>query len=292
MVLSDTHDFRFEDYPGQDFRQGLPKIDVLLHCGDLTQCGGIPSFKKALRMLGSIEADLKLVIAGNHDLELDKDYQATHLDEEDLVEEHDEAMDVWTGKAAEEAGVVFLSEGTYTFILKNGAKLTVYASPYKPEFCDWAFSYEHNLDRFNGDEDVDHDRGIQSIAENPVPSFPNIDIMMTHGPPKNILDECPQGHQGCDDLLRAASRAKPRLHCFGHIHESYGAAMITWQSNGAFVAEGMAASRTKDARHMLLSETNGLVFGTNTLMINAAIMTDNNEPLNLPWIVVIPLPRN
>ncbi|KAL9076422.1 MAG: hypothetical protein Q9157_003683 [Trypethelium eluteriae] len=183
MVLSDTHNFSFEDYPGQDFRQGLPKIDVLLHCGDLTQCGGISSFKRALSMLGSIEADLKLVIAGNHDLELDKDYWATHLDEGDLVEEHDEAMDVWTGKAAKEAGVVFLSESTHTFILKNGAKLTIYASPYTPEFCDWAFPYEHNLDRFNGDEDVDHDRGIQSIAKNPVPSFPNIDIMMTHGPP-------------------------------------------------------------------------------------------------------------
>ncbi|KAF2233888.1 hypothetical protein EV356DRAFT_524278 [Viridothelium virens] len=271
MVLSDTHNFSFEDYPGQDFRQGLPKIDVLLHCGDLTQCGGISSFKRALSMLGSIEADLKLVIAGNHDLELDKDYWATHLDEGDLVEEHDEAMDVWTGKAAKEAGVVFLSESTHTFILKNGAKLTIYASPYTPEFCDWAFPYEHNLDRFNG-------------------------------------------RQGCDNILRATSRAKPRLHCFGHIHEGYGATRITWQSDGAFdlhegiraryldwillheqhqfVAENLVTTPTKDARHMLLSEANGLEFGTNTFMVNAAIMTDNNEPLNLPWVVLIPLPQN
>jgi Icc-related predicted phosphoesterase len=54
--------------------------------------------------------------------------------------------------------------------------------------------------------------------------------MMTHGPPKGILDECEQGNMGCENLLRAARRARPRLYCFGHIHEGYGSKLITWDT--------------------------------------------------------------
>jgi len=51
--------------------------------------------------------------------------------------------------------------------------------------------------------------------------------MMTHGPPKGILDEYEQGNMGFENLLRAARRARPRLYCFGHIHEGYGSKLIT-----------------------------------------------------------------
>lgn len=36
--------------------------------------GGVSSSRKALEMLGCIDAELKLVISGNHDLELDTSY--------------------------------------------------------------------------------------------------------------------------------------------------------------------------------------------------------------------------
>ncbi|KAL2045200.1 hypothetical protein N7G274_002282 [Stereocaulon virgatum] len=35
---------------------------------------------------------------------------------------------------------------------------------------------------------------------------------------------------GCPDLFRAICHARPRLHCFGHIHEAW-ARLITWQKN-------------------------------------------------------------
>jgi Icc-related predicted phosphoesterase len=47
---------------------------------------------------------------------------------------------------------------------------------------------------------------------------PDTDILVTHGPPRNVLD-C---GQGCPALRRAVIRVKPRLHCFGHIHTEYG----------------------------------------------------------------------
>lgn len=76
-----------------------------------------------------------------------------------------------------EARVSFLNEGTHTFILKNGAKFTMYMSPYTPAFCDWAFAYERNENRFNGPHQVAD--GVTSIATDPIPD--DIDLVMTHG---------------------------------------------------------------------------------------------------------------
>ena len=50
------------------------------------------------------------------------------------------------------------------------------------------------------------------------------DILITHGPPRGILDKAlkQKEPQGCGQLLAAVRRVRPRLHIFGHIHEQYG----------------------------------------------------------------------
>jgi 3',5'-cyclic AMP phosphodiesterase CpdA len=53
------------------FRHPIPKADVVLHCGDITENGIPEDYERAVRMLGSIEAELRLVIPSNHDLSLD-----------------------------------------------------------------------------------------------------------------------------------------------------------------------------------------------------------------------------
>lgn len=49
-------------------------------------------------------------------------------------------------------------------------------------------------------------------------------MLITHGPPRMILDRVDDGSfTGCAQLRDAiAHRVKPRLHVFGHIHEGYG----------------------------------------------------------------------
>jgi Icc-related predicted phosphoesterase len=50
------------------------------------------------------------------------------------------------------------------------------------------------------------------------------DILITHGAPFGILDQA-QGtdyHAGCQQLLDAVLRVKPKLHIFGHVHGGYG----------------------------------------------------------------------
>jgi predicted phosphodiesterase len=290
LIISNTHDFKYDDPPGP-FRTLPAKIDVLLHCGDLTQIGGASEYKRALKMLASIPAELKLVIAGNHDLSLDPNYWKT-VDEdkqEAEKEDHEEALEIMTGKLAKDAGVTYLTEGTHTFVFKSGAKFILCASPYQPKFGDWTFNYEKNEDRFNSTENAA--AGTISVAQNPVPDFSGVDIMMTHGPPKGILDETVHGHLGCDSLLHALKRCRPRLHCFGHIHEGYGANFVTWKKDNDDEA-GSSIQKQELKANCYLEPTNvGSKFGKETLLVNAAIMDGTNKPTNDPWAIDLDLRR-
>ena len=52
----------------------------------------------------------------------------------------------------------------------------------------------------------------------------SVDILITHMPPYGVLDEnAGKVKAGCKDLLRLVTeKLKPRIHVFGHIHESRG----------------------------------------------------------------------
>jgi Icc-related predicted phosphoesterase len=58
--------------------------------------------------------------------------------------------------------------------------------------------------------------------------IPNdVDILLGHGPPTNILNKSSADiHVGCAQLLAGIIAIKPRLHVFGHIHEAYGEGSI------------------------------------------------------------------
>lgn len=141
LIISDTHSANPTQNEQNDvpFRPPLPKADVLLHCGDLTMIGRLDEYEWALDMLESIDADLKLVIAGNHDISLDETYykrKGAYMQRRGYdADMPRKAREMWTGPRAQKAGVTYLDEGTHSFTLKNGARLGVYASPYQPEFC-------------------------------------------------------------------------------------------------------------------------------------------------------------
>lgn len=268
MILSDTHNFDRESASPCPLTQPLPKVDVVLHCGDLTSVGGIASYKKALRMLGQFEAELKLVIAGNHDLSLDGDYWRSHPREGNDPTEHDQALAIMTGDLAKAAGVTYLEEGERTFMLQNGKTFKIFASPYQPEFCDWAFAYSRDEGerRWNIPKDVD--------------------IVMTHGPPEGVLDLCGNGHVGCKGLLEEVEWRTPLMHCFGHIHEGYGVERKIWGSPDDTHGELVTVSK---AGVDGWNQDFKIAKGKSTLMVNAAIMDEKYRPVNAPWIVELPL---
>ena len=85
--------------------------------------------------------------------------------------------------------------------------IKIWGSPITPWFFDWAFN------RHRGSEIRPH--------WNKIPL--DTDILITHGPPHNILDRTAAGVKaGCEDLSARIAEVKPDLHLFGHIHEAYG----------------------------------------------------------------------
>lgn len=249
----------------------------------------------------SIHFDRRKYCGG--DIPHDEEWFPEDSDDDDL-QDHVKAMEIMTGPSAKAAGITYLEEGIHTFTLQNGANFTVYASPYQPEFCGYAFAYERDEDRFNPPEHVLE--GVKKISGSvTVPDFPAVDIMMTHGPPKGILDEVGGGGRmranvGCDALLTAVSRARPLLYCFGHIHEGYGAKLVTWKrkeeedkDKSGFGLGADAIEMMRDMRSVfpdVLGFEPEVEFGRETLMVNAAVRNVHYFPSNAPWVIDLKLP--
>ena len=88
----------------------------------------------------------------------------------------------------------------------RGRNLRIYGSPWVPFFRNMAFNLMP---------------AELEIACDKIPK--NLDILITHGPPQGILDRSKSGHfLGCDLLLKAIRDKKPKVHAFGHIHDSHG----------------------------------------------------------------------
>ena len=86
--------------------------------------------------------------------------------------------------------------------------IKIWGSPYTPTFEKWHFMR-------NRGEDIKKHWDLIPF---------DIDILVTHGPPHDILDETrDEIRAGCEDLrIAVQERVKPRIHCFGHIHECGG----------------------------------------------------------------------
>ncbi|CAG8955013.1 hypothetical protein HYFRA_00007025 [Hymenoscyphus fraxineus] len=289
LITSDTLNFGAnKSYTKEDIRHLVPKVDVLLHSGNLTMLGGLTAYKKGLEILSHIDAELKLIIAGDHDVSLDGVYWKTQGGVAEAwvdwdPEEHSQAMDIMTGSLAKQAGVTYLEEGIHRFTLKSGAAFTIYASPYHASFRSRAFAYNCVQDPFN--DSAQTAPGSTSIARTPIPDFSGVDIVMTHGPPRGILDESYDGDMGCENLLRAVRRARPLLHCFGHLREGYGMKKIKWTREEAAEIEHL-----DDEMTFPHAQRCSVIRGEETLMVNGSLRDQRNQPNNLPWIVDLDLP--
>lgn len=163
----------------------VPDGDVFVHAGDLTMSGGVEELKDAALWMRQLPHKRKVFIAGNHDFGLQHFMTEGR---EDIVRDIFDGCDYLRDSGVEIDGVNF------------------YGSPWQPWFYDWAF----NLPR--GSE----------LAEKWSMIPADTDVLVTHGPPYGILDQCPNGKVGCYDLFCAVAKVSPKVHVFGHIHEAYG----------------------------------------------------------------------
>ncbi|WP_426734422.1 metallophosphatase domain-containing protein [Myxococcus faecalis] len=161
----------------------VPVCDVLIHAGDFSRRGKQEELESFLGWFSRYPAREKVFIAGNHDFICERDPQLTR-------------------RLAHEAGVHYLDDEE---VLVRG--LRVWGSPVTPRFGGMAFNRERGADiRTHWD----------LIPE-------GLDVLVTHGPPKCLGDRTFLGaHVGCEDLLARVKQVRPRLHVYGHIHESPG----------------------------------------------------------------------
>jgi len=119
-----------------------------------------------------------------------------------------------------------------TYLEDSGARLcglTIWGSPHTPRSFRQAFMPEaQDLRRFRRQ----------------IPSGP--DVLITHGPPRGVLDRIPRGPAlGCELLRDELPRVRPGLHVFGHIHEQAGTERVgeTLHVNAAVVDENNDLAR-------------------------------------------------
>ena len=191
----------------------IPKGDLLIHSGDATYRGSIAEISKFNEDLGKIKHKFKYGILFT---------PGNH----DWLFETNSLL----AKSIMTNAKVLIDE---TIQIEG---FTIHMSPWQPDFCNWAF----NLPR--GD-----------VLKNKWATIPeNTDVLVTHGPPHNILDMLPNGEKvGCVDLLdRVLELKNLKLHIFGHIHCGYGTKIIG-----------------------------------NTKYVNVAICTEAYRPTNKPIII-------
>lgn len=136
----------------------------------------------------------------------------------------------------------FLGPGI-TYLENEGCEvmgLRIWGSPITPTFYNWAFMADRGAPiRYYWDQ---------------IPA--DLDVLITHGPPRGILDQAVpysnSEHCGCDDLLKAVRTKKPRVHVFGHIHGGRGSYHLD-----------------------------------DTSFYNASIVNEDYEPVHKPWILTL-----
>mmetsp|Transcript_3017 Transcript_3017/g.6360 ORF Transcript_3017/g.6360 Transcript_3017/m.6360 type:complete len:318 (+) Transcript_3017:124-1077(+) len=208
VAISDTHGLHSKPVSAVTI-ENLPEGDVLLHAGDFSNVGSKKDLDNFLDFLSAAERKYSdvIFIAGNHDLSLDTEFYNRHWQRFHRSKLPDDTVPLWFETLRRRCPKTkYLQDSSCTTSVGG---LTVYGSPWQPEFGDWAFNLQ---------------RGTSCAAKwNRIPD--GVDVLMTHGPPLGRGDLCQpnKNRAGCENLLeQIQTRIKPSCHVFGHIHEDAG----------------------------------------------------------------------
>lgn len=142
---------------------------------------------------------------------------------------HDTSIEakIFNITSIDDLGITYLENSDVSV---NGLK--IWGSPYTPTFANWAFMKA---------------RHKMSMIWNMIPK--DTDILVTHGPPKGILDLNTEVERcGCNALRNKIFDIKPTVHLFGHVHNNRNlvlnagtfkaSGVDTLFSNGSVVVDG------------------------------------------------------
>lgn len=195
------------------------ECDILIHAGDANTKGNYTEGLNFLYWFVKQPAKYKIVVPGNHDAKL--------RDHPDLI------------KLAKDIGIHVLNDDALEI---NGIRFYGVSKCFSDEDRDEIFNVTRR-DRLNAWKNIPED----------------LDFLITHIPPKYILDQNQEGRSiGCSQLTEKVKIAKPKYHIFGHVHEKGGQHQNSWETrfiNVAvknrlyFTARGPTIIGVKDDQH-------------------------------------------
>jgi hypothetical protein len=195
LVLSNTY--------GLDHDLSAYKADLVIHCGDLTKSSALSEYSKAIALLRTIDAPLKIVIPGRNDVFLHAEKESLRTELRSIRPLALQARHMFEDAEIDPSPIVLHSKAeTFETKLPNGAYVRYFIGPYAPPV-----DYNPFFGMWKG-----------------------CDIVVTYGPPYGILDKDAEGKNiGSPELLERLLRRKPRVHCFGQAYRSGGASLGVWQ---------------------------------------------------------------
>jgi Icc-related predicted phosphoesterase len=162
----------------------VPDGDILVHAGDMLQHGGLDELARAVDFLRALPHRIKIIVAGNHEVCLEKHPAKARALLDGFVYLQDEGTVI--------DGVVF------------------YGSPWQPKFRIWAFGATRGAELASKWAKIP-DRVDVLVTHGP-----------PHGFGDRIRWKDEERHVGCVDLLARVREVQPKLHLFGHIHQDRG----------------------------------------------------------------------
>lgn len=163
----------------------IPSCDILISAGDYSYQGRPEVVRDFHMWLDEQPATHIISVQGNHETWVEKNFiEAKAIAQKECPDIH------------------FIDEGLVEI---DGLK--IYGSAVTPFFGNWAWNKHPHEIGAHWDKIPD-----------------NTDILISHGPPYNILDICPDGSKvGCYQLFSKIQQLKNlKVHIFGHIHHSAG----------------------------------------------------------------------
>lgn len=230
VCISDTH----THIPSE-----VPDGDLLIHAGDMTNTGSVEEIQAQIDWLSSLPHSEIVVISGNHDTYLDPRTRPS-------------LSAAQRGNGLDWGRVHYLQHKLLTLAItpqdppsadsrtpllgsSEARRLRIYGAPQIPacgSMSVHAFQYARGSDAWS-----------ETVPE-------DVDILVTHTPPKYHLDLALPNALGCEHLLKEVRRVRPALHVFGHVHWGAGREVVHWDRAHEAYVEGMGM-QSKYARGVL-----------------------------------------
>ena len=165
----------------------IPAGDLLVHCGDATNNGTVEEVIRFFQWFGKQSHKHKIFIPGNHDKIFETDWYSTCQLAKSVC-----------------GGNLHIESNNYLELER--IKLFLYS--YSLRYGDWSFMKQES--------EIAQD--LSRVSE-------QVDVLITHSPPYGILDQNNDStHCGSFSIKDLVDRITPKIHLFGHIHESSGIA--------------------------------------------------------------------